>query len=75
MNAIPIRVLEGLDIPALAQAALYTEAVKVNCPEPQYTEAIASAFNAAENFRAALRVVTGLDDAMIRRLIKEGILP
>lgn len=74
MNAIPIRALEGLDIPALAQAALYAEAVKVNCPEPQYNEAIASAFNAAENFRAALRVATGLDDALIRRLIKEGIL-
>lgn len=75
MTVIPIRALEGIDLRALAQAALYAEAVKVNAPDREYDEAIVAAFEARQNFLSALRVVTGINDRTWTQLVREGLLP
>ena len=62
------------DLRALALEALATERVMTACPEPDYTDAIVSAFEAKQQFMSCLRIATGIDDALWRELTV-SILP
>jgi hypothetical protein len=58
----------------LALQAIYTADVRENCCEAAYNDAIVAAHEARENFMAALRIKTGIDDTLWRQLVKD-VLP
>lgn len=68
------RILPATDLHTLAATALAAHRAENTCTDAEYGDTIAAAFDARENFLAALREQTGIDDAMWREL-GESILP
>ena len=73
--AIPIRAFEQPSLRTLALEALEADRAVNRAPDSKWNDANSRAYDAAENFRAALRVMTGIDCELWGRLQTEGILP